>query len=98
MPGAWGQAGLNLSPHWSAWGYFGTDDPDDGDVRKAFGAGGRLKSWTFMPMLRFQGGPYALGLEWNHTNTTVATGTSPTATTTDVLEGNQLLFSVVFNF
>lgn len=95
--GAWGQAGLVLSPNWSVWGYYGTDDPADDDVRRAFGPGGRLTSRLLVPMLRFNAGPYNLGLEWLHSRVKTATTALP-ATGTDVLNGNQVIFSVLLNY
>ena len=87
--GAWLQAGVNLSQHWSSWGFAGTDDPDDSDD-----AGlplDRTSSVQLVPMLRFQAGPLAFGLEWLHSKTDWST--DPTERT-----GNQIIFSTVFNF
>jgi hypothetical protein len=74
------------------WAYYGTDDPDDEDVR-ASGAD-RLSSWLFVPMLRFKSGPYSLGLEWLHNRTDYALG----AASVEERKGNQILFSTRFDF
>lgn len=87
--GAWAQAGWTLSPTWSLWLYYGTENPDDADVRVE--GGGRLRSWLLVPMLRFRSGPYSLGLEWLHNQTeVVAAGAT--------LKGNQVLVSVRHDF
>jgi hypothetical protein len=93
--GVWAQAGVNLSPTWSLWGYFGTDNPDDEDVRASDVAGvNRLKSWLLVPMLRFRSAPYSLGFEWLHNKIDVA---GANATVND-RRGNQLLLSVRYDF
>jgi hypothetical protein len=86
--GAWGQAGLNLSPDWSIWAFLGTDDADDEDVVAA--GDDLLGSVLLVPMLRFKRGPYALGFEWLHNRTDYG---EP-----DTRRGNQLLFSVRYDF
>lgn len=87
--GAWAQVGLNLSPGWSVWGYYGTENPDDEDV-----GAGRVRSWLFVPMLRYQAGPYAIGLEWLHNDTQSQDG----AGALSYVSGNQLLASVRYDF
>ncbi|HEY0671687.1 MAG TPA: hypothetical protein VGD27_05445 [Longimicrobiales bacterium] len=87
--GAWAQAGFNFTPRWSLWGFVGTDDPDDTDE-----AGlplDRTGSLQIVPMLRFQAGQLAFGLEWLHSRT------DWTALPTE-REGNQIIFSSVYNF
>ena len=90
--GAWAQAGIDLTRHVGLWFYYGTDNPDDEDVR-ASGAD-RLNSWVVSPMLRFKAGPYSLGVEWLHNRTDYSI--SPTLTTER--KGNQIALSTRFDF
>ena len=98
--GAWGQLGYNLNPRWSLWGFYGTERPDstnlaNNPVTDANGTAiavpaRRFSSWLFVPMLRYKPGPYSLGLEWLHNETKLGSG--------NILSGNQVLFSVRFDF
>lgn len=90
--GAWVQAGYSLTPTWSLWGYAGTEQPDAADVRAS--GNDRLKSFLLVPMLRYKSGPYSYSLEWLYNNTTYSTG----AATEADLTGNQLAFSVRYDF
>jgi hypothetical protein len=88
--GAWVQGGINLAPRWSLWVYYGMDDPDDDDLPAATS---RLGSSLLVPMLRFQAGPYSLGVEWlrNTTEYRLAAGTEDRT-------GNQLAWSARFDW
>lgn len=91
--GAWGQVGYNLNNRWSLWGYVGTEQPDEDDVRAAGAT--RLKSFLIVPMLRYKSGPYSLGVEWLYNTTTV----DPAGPVTEQdLKGNQILASVRYDF
>lgn len=90
--GAWVQVGIDLTRRWGLWAYYGTDNPDDDDVRAS--ANERLSSWLFVPMLRYKSGPYSLGLEWLHNSTDY---TTPGITSAE-RKGNQILFSTRFDF
>ena len=87
--GAWAQASFNFTSQWSLWGFAGTDNPDDEDENGI--ALERTSSVQFMPMLRFQSGQLAFGLEWLHSRTdwTIA----PVERV-----GNQIIFSTVYTF
>jgi hypothetical protein len=87
--GAWAQAGLDLTSRWSVWAFAGTDDPDDTDS-----AGlplERTNSVQLVPMLRYQTGPLALGLEWLHSRTEWSA--APVERT-----GNQFILSALYAF
>ncbi|HEX6309630.1 MAG TPA: hypothetical protein VFZ69_15755 [Longimicrobiales bacterium] len=87
--GAWAQAGFNLTPRWSVWGFAGTDDPDN--VDEAGAALERRRSVQYAPMLRYQLEQLAFGLEWLHSRTNwLATPT--------LREGNQIILSAVYTF
>lgn len=90
--GAWGQAGIDVTRHLSVWLYYGTDNPDDADVRAS--AGDRLRSWLVVPMLRFKAGPYSLGAEWLHNRTDYVLG----SVTSVERSGNQIALSTRFDF
>ena len=101
--GAWGQLGYNLNPRWSLWGFFGTERPDENDITNnavtdATGAAiapaaRRFTSALYAPMLRYKSGPYALGLEWLHSDVQVG----PSANN-KVRSGNQVLLSARLDF
>jgi hypothetical protein len=87
--GAWVQLGVNVTERWSVWGFAGMDDPDD--VDEAGVALERTKSVQLMPMIRYQAGPLAFGLEWLHSQTDWTA--LPQERT-----GNQVIFSTVYTF
>jgi len=101
--GAWGQLGYNLSPHWSVWGFYGAELPNETDmtnnpVTEADGtaialANRRFSSWLTAPMLRYKVGPYALGFEWLHSEVQVG----PSANN-KLRAGNQVLLSARLDF
>jgi len=101
--GAWGQLGYNLSARWSLWGFYGTERPDENDITNnpvtdATGtaialAARRFKSLLTAPMLRYKSGPYALGLEWLHSDIQVG----PSANN-HTRSGNQVLLSARLDF
>jgi hypothetical protein len=95
--GAWAQAGLAVTPNWSAWVYYGMDNPDDDDVRTTFPtANARLQNQLLTAMLRYTSGPYQLGVEWLRAETDwwlpAVTPLEQTWT------GNQYSFSVIYSF
>ena len=90
--GAWAQLGIDFTRRWGLWFYYGTDDPDDEDVRAATAE--RLSSWLFVPMIRYRAGPYSLGLEWLHNRTDYVVGPA----TSVERSGNQVALSARFDF
>ena len=63
--GAWAQAGYNLSKHWSAWAFYGLDDPDEARFARETGRTlDRVKNQSVSGMLRYQITRYAIGLEY----------------------------------
>lgn len=101
--GAWGQLGYAVNPRWSVWGFFGAERPNENDltnnpVTDASGAAlalgaRRFSSWLWVPMVRYKSGPYALGLEWLHSEVQVG----PSAVN-KTRSGNQVLLSARFDF
>jgi hypothetical protein len=88
--GAWGQAGLQLGRRWSAWLFYGVDNPEDDDLP---GDGARLQSNLLVPMLRYQVGPYSTGIEWLRSQVDYRSGSG-----TDERTGTMWLWSVRFDF
>jgi hypothetical protein len=95
--GAWGQAGMAIAENWSAWLFFGLDDPDDDDVRTEIPGDGRLRNQTTSALVRYSMGPYALGVEWMQARTDWALQGSPLAETTR-RTANQFALSVFYAF
>ena len=101
--GGWAQLGYNLNQRWSLWGFWGMERPDQADmtnnaVTDAAGAAiavaaRRFKSWLTAPMLRYKSGPYALGLEWLHSEVQVGP-----AANNKIRAGNQVLLSARLDF
>ncbi len=93
--GGWMQVGYNFTDRFSAFAFYGVDNPNDNDVRQWVSAGGRLKNWQSDVMFRYKIGPYALGLEWLHAQLdSYSAITSPVMTT----DGNQIALSVMYSF
>lgn len=94
--GAWGQVGYQFTPSWSAWLFYGTDDPEDEDIRALpLASAPRLLNRSVAAMLRYGSGPYQIGAEWMRSTTDWRTG----PTTGDVRqEANQIALSVFFAF
>lgn len=93
--GGWIQAGYNITPDLSAWAFYGTDRPDDDEVRTAVTGNARLHNENVAALLRYTMGPYALGLEYLHAITDWRMG----PLLGDVRRtGNQVAFSVLLNF
>ncbi|HEX9704625.1 MAG TPA: hypothetical protein VGA20_05215, partial [Gemmatimonadales bacterium] len=100
--GAWGQLGYNLNPRWSVWGYYGIEQPTEGDitdpavaVTNAAGAAiavaaRRVKSWLFVPMIRYRSGPFSYGIEWLHNEVRLGNDAD--------VAGNQVALSVRYDF
>jgi len=91
--GAWGQLGFNFTPEWSVWGFAGTSDPNDQDIRNAGLT--RVQNRTYSGMLRYLQGGFMIGLEWLHwvTNTINAAGAS-----TGSPEANQYMITGAYTF
>lgn len=95
--GGWAQAGFAFNPNWSVWGYYGTDRPDQDEVRTASPTtNARLHNQLTAAMLRYTSGPYQLGFEWIRAETEwwLPAGNPREQTGT----GNQYSFSVVYSF
>ena len=90
--GFWGQVGVDFTPNWIIFGFYGFDDPHYNDL-KALGAAARDKNTTYAGMLRWRTGPYALGFEYMHSKLLSGVSAIKTETT-----GQQLALSALFNF
>jgi len=86
--GAWAQVGVNITPRWSIWNMVGFENPDADDMLAA--GGDQEQGLLVMPMLRYQAGPYSLGLEWFHNRIDIAGDETRT--------GNQIAMSMMFSF
>jgi hypothetical protein len=86
--GAWGQVGVNVTRRWSLWTMVGIENPDAQEMTTA--GGDQEQGLLVLPMLRFQAGPYELGLEWFHNRVDVVGDETRT--------GNQIAFSTRFSF
>ena len=74
--GAWAQAGYDFTPHWSLWGYYGLDQPDQQRLTKDHPGAvlARQQSHEGDALLRFRAGRYALGLEYYRSAVRWSTG------------------------
>jgi hypothetical protein len=74
--GAWAQAGYDLDPHWSVFGFYGLDQPDLARFAQDHPtvALARQMSHVGDALLRWRAGRYALGLEYYRANTLWNTG------------------------
>lgn len=90
--GGWIQVGYDFTKNWGFFGFWGMDDPKDGDVLAAITTGTpRLKNEMYAAMLRWRGGPFSLGLEWLYDKLT--TGPAPAKT-----RGRQVSLSALYTF
>jgi len=94
--GAWGQLGYNVpDTGWSFWAYYGTDNPDE---QKFFDDTGgflaRNKNQIGSFMIRYEAGPYAVGLEWLKAWTDWQQGLDPTGF--QQTQANQIALSVKY--
>lgn len=99
--GGWGQAGYAITARWSAWLFYGVDDPDDDDLLRERRIG-RAENRSTSAMLRYSLGTYGVGLEWLRASTDWVTerelpdGTiGPWRRSTDA---DQIALSVYFAF
>lgn len=88
--GGWLQLGYHIDKMWSVYGFYGTADPNDGDVMAWVGSNGRTKNQQSAFMLEWANGPYQLGLEWMHDKLDLASNTG--------LTGNQIALSARYLF
>ncbi len=89
--GGWLQIGYNFDPHWSLYGFYGFEDPDNDDVLAWIGDGGRMENQMYNLHLRYAIGQYWFGLEYLHD--TVKIGPDETE-----VEGNQIALSWLYKF
>ena len=92
--GGWVQLGFDLTKNWGVFGFWGIDDPRDSDVLAAIKKDARLKNVMYAGLVRWKAGPFALGLEYLHSDLTSMTADSPRIQT----EGQQLALSALFTF
>ena len=63
--GAWAQLGYDLTSRWSAWAFYGIDDPDERRFARTTGQVlPRQRNQSMSGLLRFRAGRYAVGLEY----------------------------------
>lgn len=86
--GAWAQVGVDITPRWSIWNMVGFESPDTDDMIAA--GGDQERGLLVLPMLRYQAGPYQLGVEWFHNRIDIADDETRT--------GNQIAVSMLFSF
>lgn len=100
--GLWGQVGYNFTPELSAWYLIGTERfVNYAKVVRALGNSARLTNMTQSGMIRWQQNGYAVGLEYAHFRTKVAStaGTISARRSPDgILHGNQLMLAGFYFF
>lgn len=89
--GGWMQLGYDLTEHWSLYGFYGMENPNDTDVLTWMGNNGRVKNTMYNLHLRYAVGPYWFGIEWLHDE--LETGPDSTET-----KGNQIALSALYKF
>jgi hypothetical protein len=91
--GGWAQVGYDFTKNWGVFGFWGMDDPKDGDVLAPTGSPttARLKNVMYAGMLRWKAGPFGLGLEYMHDKLT--TGATKIET-----KANQWALSALYTF
>jgi hypothetical protein len=89
--GGWAQVGLDITKMWSVFAFAGIDDPQNADVVKAVGPGGRMRNEMLAAMVRWKCGPLAFGVEYLRDR--LRTGVLETR-----IVGNQWALSGLYNF
>ena len=89
--GLWGQIGVNFLSNWSLWGFYGIDNPIDGDVYKFLGNQSKLKSENIAFMLMYKIQSFSIGVEWLRAK--LITGFNK-----NEIIGNQVSLSTRFDF
>lgn len=89
--GAWVNLGYNITKEFSIWGVYGTNQPDEDDVKKWAGTPAattavRLKNELYGGMIQYAAGGYRVGVEGYGYKTTWATGTTFAERDTEALQ------------
>jgi len=87
--GGWIQVGYNFTKHWSLYGFYGMEDPDNDDVLEW--GGSRMKNTMYNLHLRYAIGPYWFGIEYLHDEVKVGAEE-------ESIEGNQIALSWLYKF
>jgi hypothetical protein len=93
--GAWVNLGYNITKEFSIWGLYGTNRPDEDDVRKWAGNSARLTNDLYGGMIQYAAGGYRVGVEGYQNKTTWGNGTATGDTDTEAL---QIIGSVGYFF
>lgn len=96
--GYWLQAGYNFTKEWSLYAYYGGENMSDkSKTISTLENGARLANTLTDVMLKYSTGPWSLGLEWLHSETT--TGSLPEGQLLESkLIGTQIALSSMFKF
>ncbi len=86
--GAWIQGGYNFTKQWKGYLFYGTENPDDGDVLAAGGT--RLENTLVSAEVIYDLGPYGMGFEWTQAKTKYPGGNE--------VSGDQLAISAIYRF
>jgi hypothetical protein len=93
--GAWVNLGYNITKEFSIWGVYGTNRPDEDDVREWVGNTARLQNDLYGGMIQYAAGGYRVGVEGYQYKTTYGNGTPTGDVDTDAL---QIIGSVGYFF
>ena len=89
--GGWAQIGYAFPSGWGIYGFYGTESVDKAQALAAIGNGARLKNNLFDFMLRYETGPFGMGLEY--LQSTLTYGPAESTTT-----GKQIALSAIYHF
>lgn len=89
--GGWVQAGYDFDKRWSAYLFYGIDDPDDDDVLANVGANGRTMNTLWVASVMYNLSRYGFNVEYMHD--TLETGAAGTET-----DGQQIAASFIYKF
>jgi hypothetical protein len=101
--GGWAQAGYAFESGWGIYGFYGTESVNEDDLvtlLKAAGtnvSGNRYKNNLYDIMVRYETGPFEIGVEYLHSQLTYLT--FPLGVTTENTQnGTQIALSTLYHF
>ena len=89
--GVWVQAGYNFTKEWGVFGFFGTESVDKDSAKAIFGDAARLSNNLLDFMVKYETGPYSIGIE-------VLSSKLTYGTTEKTVSGTQIALSTLYKF
>ncbi|MHB1687498.1 MAG: hypothetical protein ACYCVH_08995 [Ignavibacteriaceae bacterium] len=89
--GFWLQLGYNFTKEWALYGFYGSENVNKDQAKLLFGNSARLSNNLFDIMVKYQTGPFGIGIELLQSNLTYGLNESSQ-------NGTQIAFSSMYSF